>query len=162
VEQERYVVDALLRARGPVDLDVAAALRALAFPRGGLLSIADGAPRWETFVPRARLSAAIVRTKRAANVTVPAQSRFCFRLPSGQTVAAARSIEEFDRALAEVPTASLEHHLVHGDFSRWVRDVVGDAALAAGLAKLEATGANRGAPVEREDLRRELRARYAV
>jgi hypothetical protein len=35
VEQERYFVDALLRARGPAELDVSAALRALESPRGG-------------------------------------------------------------------------------------------------------------------------------
>jgi hypothetical protein len=47
------------------------------------------------------------------------------------------------------------------DFSRWARDVLGDADLAAGLAKLETTSAT-GAPVDREELRRHLHARYVL
>jgi hypothetical protein len=54
-------------------------------------------------------------------------------------------------------TASLEHHVARGDFSRWARDVLGDADLAAGVAKLETTNAT-GAPVDREELRRHLHA----
>jgi hypothetical protein len=121
VEQERYFVDALLRARGPVELDVSAALRALEFPRGGLLSRDDGGPRWQTFVPRPRLSAHTVRTRRDATIELPPEKGFFFRLPDDRTVAAARTVEEFDHALASVPTASLEHHVAHGDFSRWAR-----------------------------------------
>ena len=75
--------------------------------------------------------------------------------------AAARTVEEFDGAVASVPTASLEHDVARGDFSRWARDVLGDADLAAGLAKLETTGAP-CAPVAREELRRHLHARYVV
>ena len=61
----------------------------------------------------------------------------------------------------ELPTASLAHHVARGDFPRWARDVLADADLAAGLAKLETAGAI-GAPVEREKLRRHLHARYVV
>jgi hypothetical protein len=161
VEQERYFVDTLLRARGPADLDVSAALRALEPPRAGLLARDDGVPRWQTFVARPRLSAQAIRMQRSANVELPAEQGFVFRLPDDGSVAAARSVEEFDRALASVPTASLEHHLARGDFSRWAREVLGDADLAVGLAKLETTAAT-GAPVEREELRRHLQARYVV
>jgi hypothetical protein len=55
----------------------------------------------------------------------------------------------------------LEHHVAHGDFSRWARAVLGEAALAGGLAKLEATSAT-GAAVDREDLRQQVRCCYAV
>jgi len=41
------------------------------------------------------------------------------------------------------------------------RYVLGDADLAAGLAKLEAISGT-GAPVEREEFRRHLHARYVV
>ena len=71
------------------------------------------------------------------------------------------SREEFDQALASVPTASLEYHVARGDFSRWARDVLGDADLAAGLAKLETINAV-GAPVDREELRHHLHARYVL
>jgi len=33
----------------------------------------------------------------------------------------------------------LRHHLLAGDFSRWVGDVIGDQQLARGLRKLERT-----------------------
>jgi hypothetical protein len=161
VEQERYFVDALLRARGPADLDVSAALRALESPRGGLLSRGDGVPRWQTFVPRPRLSVQTIHTRRSAEIALPPEKGFFFRLPGGGTVAAARTLEEFDRELASVPTASLQFHVARGDFSRWARDVVGDADLAAGLAKLEALSGT-GVPVEREELRRHLHARYVI
>jgi hypothetical protein len=156
-----YFVDALLRARGPAELDVSAALRALEAPREGLLSRDDGGPRWQTFVPGPRLSAHTVRTRRAATVELPPEKGFFFRLPDDGTVVAARTVEEFDQALASVPTASLEHHVARCDFCRWARDVLGDADLAAGLAKLETTSAT-GAPVDREELRRHLHARYVL
>src|SRR5262249_12020428 len=73
VEQERYFVNTLLRARGPAGLDVSAALRALESPRGGLLSRDDGGPRWQTFVPRPRLSAHTIRTRRDATIELPAE-----------------------------------------------------------------------------------------
>jgi hypothetical protein len=161
VEEERHFVDALLRARGPADLDVSAALRALAPPRGGLLSRDHDMPRWQTFVAGPRLSPQAIRTRRSAGIEVPPEKGFFFRLPNDGTVAAARTVEEFDRALASVPTASLEHHAARGDFSRWARDVLHDADLAAGLSKLERAGAT-GAPLEREELRRSLHARYVV
>jgi hypothetical protein len=92
---------------------------------------------------------------------LPPEKGFVFHLPNDGTVAAARTVEEFDHALASVPTASLQYHVARGDFSRWARDVLGDADLAAGLAKLETTGAA-GTPVDREELRRHLQARYVV
>ena len=99
--------------------------------------------------------------RRSATIELPPEKGFFFRLPDDRTVAAARTVEEFDRALASVPTASLEHHVAHGDFSRWAHDVLGDADLAAGLAKLETTGAT-GAVGDREELRRHLHARYVL
>jgi hypothetical protein len=46
---------------------------------------------------------------------------------------------EFHNAVKNVPLASLRHHLVAGDFSRWVAGVLGDEPLARGLRKLERT-----------------------
>lgn len=155
----RYFVDGLLRARGPAALDVPAALRALEFPRGGLWSRDGGLPRWQTFVPRRRLSAEMFRTQRNADVVLPLAQAFFFRLPDDGNVAVARTLGEFEVALASVPLASLQHHVASGDFSRWARDVVGDPRLAGGLAKLEATSAT-GAPVDREELRQQVRACY--
>jgi hypothetical protein len=162
VEGERYFVDSLLRSRGPRNLDVSAALRALAAPRGGLLSHDHArAPRWQTFVPRTRLSAPAIRTRRSATMELPAERAFVFRTPGDGTVTAARTLEEFDRALATVPMASLQHHVAGGDFSRWVREVVGDADLAAALAKLE-KGSAAGVAVDRDELRAQVRVLYVL
>jgi hypothetical protein len=73
----------------------------------------------------------------------------------------ARSAPRGHHDRARLRTASLEHHVARGDFSRWARDVLGDADLAAGLAKLETTSAT-GAPVDREELRRHLHERYVL
>ena len=130
-------------------------------PARGALVARRRRTRWQTFVPGPRLSAHTVRTRRDATVELSPEKGFFFRLPDDGSVVAARTVEEFDQALASVRTASLEHHVARGDFSRWARDVLGDADLAAGLAKLETTSAT-GAPVDREELRRHLHARYVL
>lgn len=126
-------------------------------PRTGLTH--DGGPRWQTFVPRPRREA--VHTQRPADVALPPEQGFLFRLPGGCVIAAARTVAEFDQALAGVPLPSLEHHTARGDFSRWARDVLGDVRLAGGLAKLEATSVS-GVPVVRDEFRQQVRACYAV
>ncbi len=88
---------------------------------------------------------------------LPPEQGFHFRVPHDRVVAAARTLAEFEQALATVPLASLEHHAACGDFSRWVRDALGDARLAGGLAKLEATSVT-GPPVDRDELRQQVRA----
>lgn len=46
---------------------------------------------------------------------------------------------EFYHAVQTMPRTSLRHHLLKGDFSRWVSEVIGDQQLARGLRKLERT-----------------------
>lgn len=160
VEAERYFVDSLLRARGPADLDVSAALHALELPRAGLLSAADGTSRWQTFVPRRRLSGAAFHTRRSGSVALPADKAFLFRLPGSGVVAEAHNVEQFDRALGAVAMASLQHHVLGGDFSRWAREVLGDEGLATDFSTVE-KGALDGL-VDRDELRERLRTRYVV
>jgi hypothetical protein len=54
----------------PAGLDVSTALGALESARGGLLSCDGADARWQTFVPRPRLSAHAIRTRRSAGVAV--------------------------------------------------------------------------------------------
>ena len=49
----------------------------------------------------------------------------------------ARTLREFVFELAATPPAQLQPYFRRGDFSRWVRDVFGDHALAADLQTLE-------------------------
>jgi hypothetical protein len=68
---------------------------------------------------------------------------------------------EFCAAVRAVPLASLRHHLLAGDFSRWVADVLGDHELATGLRKVETT-ARAGAAPSREEILQHVRDRYLV
>lgn len=69
----------------------------------------------------------------------------------------AHNVREFAAALVTVPIESIKRHLIAGDFSRWSRDVLGDADLAAGLATLERTTVDEGEPS-----RQHVRDRYVV
>ena len=55
----------------------------------------------------------------------------------GDGFVAAHNVVEFHGAIRTVPMASLQHHLTHGDFSRWAAQVLGNTGLAQGLQKLE-------------------------
>jgi hypothetical protein len=72
----------------------------------------------------------------------------------------AEALRRLGIAVSRVPIGSLRHHMLAGDFSRWGRDVLGDEALAAGLAKLEHTARASGRPSPAEVLQH-VRDRYA-
>jgi hypothetical protein len=55
--------------------------------------------------------------------------------------------------------ASLHHHLLSGDFSRWAADTLGDAQLALRLRKLEDT-TRVGAAPSREEIMAHVRELY--
>ncbi len=54
----------------------------------------------------------------------------------------AHSMEEFYRVIKEVTSDSLDFHLHRGDFENWIHQVIGDEALASGIARLKASGLN--------------------
>jgi hypothetical protein len=58
---------------------------------------------------------------------------------SGQPYHGAQHDRIFYQAIQNVSMVSLRHHLIAGDFSRWVGDILGDQQLARGLRKLERT-----------------------
>jgi hypothetical protein len=66
------------------------------------------------------------------------ERRFYFRrdadTPAGVT---AGSAGELDHQLRVCDDAVIVHHCQHGDFSRWVADVLGDPPLAAAVAAAE-------------------------
>ncbi len=72
----------------------------------------------------------------------------------------AHSIEEFYRAIKEVPIESLDFHLYRGDFERWIEEVIKDEPLADDVGELEGYG------LSGEDLRKallkEVDAHYGV
>ena len=56
----------------------------------------------------------------------------------------ARTLREFVAIIASGPSAVMEGHVRRGDFSRWIRGVFGDRALADELSLLEER--HRGSP----------------
>ena len=84
--------------------------------------------------------------------------RFLHADPNGPVT---QSLSQFYTAVATVPPSSLRYHLLAGDFSRWVADIIADPALAAGLRKLECT-TRAGAAASREEILRHIADRYLV
>jgi hypothetical protein len=161
VEEERYFVEGLLGTRGPAGVRPVECLAELRMPRAGLLTQTAAGPRWQTFLPGARLSAHVHHSRKYVDAILPAEKAFRFVVPGGGVVRSAFNVRDFADAVAEVPLASLQRHLVAGDFSRWAHDVLGDAALAGGLAKLERTVAAGAAP-SRTEILRHLHDRYVL
>jgi hypothetical protein len=161
IDDERYLVEALLRAHGPRGLDVAEALAGIVPPRAALFSEGPDGGRWRTFMPEARVTAHTHHARKYVESVVDAAYAFRF-LQAGTPPPTARSIGEFHALVAVVPSASLAHHLAGGDFSRWAADVLGDAELAAGFAKLEQTARTLGVGPARGEILRTLESRYLL
>lgn len=68
---------------------------------------------------------------------VPAPRRFFFRSNGGFTGGLAGNLSEFHREIRRARADTLHHHLRQGDFSAWVRDVIGDEPLATRLRGIE-------------------------
>ena len=161
VDEERYFIESLLRARGPRDVDAAAELAAVVPPRAGLLVEDAGAARWQVFTPGARVTSHAHHARKYVDTGVPPERGFRF-LEAGASAPVARSVGEFHSLVGVVPTASLAHHLANGDFSRWANDVLGDRALAAGFAKLERTTRTLGMGSVRAELLRAIESGYLL
>jgi hydroxymethylpyrimidine pyrophosphatase-like HAD family hydrolase len=159
VEEERYFLTGLLHARGPRDLPAADALAAIGDGDVGLLLESETGASWRTFTPATRWVAQAHHGRKYADAHLPPDKAFRFLDADG--VRAAQSVAEFCQAIVAVPTASLRHHLLAGDFSRWAADVLGDARLAAAFRKLEHT-TRVGAPPSRAELLTHVRGLYAL
>jgi hydroxymethylpyrimidine pyrophosphatase-like HAD family hydrolase len=135
VEEERYLVTKILQAHGRRDLAAHAALDSLESPRAGLLMTNASPTPWQVFIPKERLTRHAHHARKYADTRLPDDKAFHF--VNAARPIAVHNMVEFYRAIQSVPVASLRHHLIAGDFSRWVVDVLGDQQLAKGLRKLE-------------------------
>jgi hydroxymethylpyrimidine pyrophosphatase-like HAD family hydrolase len=160
VDEERYFITSLLRDRGPRDLLATDALAAIEPPLAGLLLEDGAAARWQTFTPGPRLTTHIHHGRKYMDASLPDDKAFRFLFADGMPVVA-HNVREFVAAVRSLPFASLKHHLLAGDFSRWARDVLGDADLAGGLRKLEAT-ARAGAAPSRAEIVDHVQSRYVI
>ena len=160
VEEERYFASALLASRGPRDLVAADALSQIKRPQVGLLVEDATHPRWQVFVPGARSTNSGHHGRKYADTRLPEHLAFRFLHTDGMRPVA-HNIIEFCEAVRSVGMASLRHHLLHGDFSRWAAEVLGDEALARGLHKLERT-AGAGAAIDRGEILTQIADHYSL
>jgi hydroxymethylpyrimidine pyrophosphatase-like HAD family hydrolase len=160
VEEERYFLTGLLQARGPQKPSAADALAGLEAGKVGCLRQRDGEASWHVFTPAPRAIVQAHHGRKYADTRLPDEKAFLFR-HANATHPTAHSVAEFCAAVSSVPGASLRHHLLAGDFSRWAADSLGDARLAAAFRKLEQT-TRVGAPPSRTELLTHVKAHYLM
>jgi len=96
---------------------------------------------------------------------LPEHRWFRFRRPDGHVVHTARNVEEFERIISQADINVVEHHLLHGDFSRWVLGTLQDRELAASVGAIERSAiAPRSAGLlsARKRIGHEVAKRYAL
>lgn len=93
-------------------------------------------------------------------VDVPVSEPRAFVFTTGPALVRARTLRQFVRELERHPAAVLDPYVARGDFSRWIRDVFGDHALAADLRAIEARHRGRPGLDTIPDLVDAIRARY--
>jgi hydroxymethylpyrimidine pyrophosphatase-like HAD family hydrolase len=69
---------------------------------------------------------------------LPPERSFYFRGPQGRLNLRAQNIALFLQTVQGVDDETYRHHLRAGDYSRWLRDIVGNAALAYEVDAIEA------------------------
>ena len=137
VEEERYFVTKVLQAHDHFKIPAHEALAALEGSRVGLLRMNSAERAWQVFIPLNRITRHAHHARKYADMRLPDYQAFRF-LYAGDDLKANNMVEFYER-MRTLPMASLRHHLLAGDFSRWVGDVLGDQELARGLRKLERT-----------------------
>ena len=95
---------------------------------------AGGELRLFTIAPR--LTPHVRHREKYVDVPVSPYRAFVFHA-NGQPPHRARTLRQFVSELERTPVPLLAGYIVRGDFSRWIGDVFGDAALAGELRALE-------------------------
>jgi len=153
----------LVAAAGTMSHAAAAALLAQAGPGQAVLVDREHPGTGVIFTIGHRETAHMRHWHKYSGGHLDPQRRFYFRrdadTPTGMTAASAGELEHQLRTCDE---AVIVHHCQHGDFSRWVADVLGDPPLAAAIAAAEdavRTG-TAGAAEARAALTTAIRQRY--
>ena len=159
VEEERYFVTKILQAHDHVNMPAHNALDALELPRAGLLLTNSPDTAWQIFTPAKRITRHAHHARKYADTRLPDDK--AFRFIDGDDPITAHNMIEFHQAIQSVPVVSLRHHLIAGDFSRWVAEVIGDQQLARGLRKLERT-TPAGATPDRAEILAHIQDHYLI
>lgn len=93
-------------------------------------------------------------------VDVPVSEPRAFVFTHAPVMLRARTLRQFVRELERSAPRALEPFVVRGDFSRWIKDVFGDHALANDLSVIEARHRAMPTPHTIPDLVDAIRARY--
>jgi hypothetical protein len=94
-----------------------------------------------------------------AEAQLPFEHRFFFRRGPDDTGRSAGNLAELDRMLRYQDEEVVKHHALHGDFSRWIREVLQDTALGEAISIIERDLARSVSPAAIETARvRILRA----
>jgi hypothetical protein len=159
VEEERYFVTKILQAHAGPSVEAHGALDDLKPPWAGLLRVDAAAHSWQLFTPGERVTRHAHHARKYADARLPEEKAFRFQRSDEPLIA--YNMKEFYRAIQTAPAASLRHHLIAGDFSRWVGEVIGDQQLARGLRKLERT-IPAGALPDRVEILAHIRDHYLI
>jgi hydroxymethylpyrimidine pyrophosphatase-like HAD family hydrolase len=91
----------------------------------------------QAFSVHLRLTPHVRHLHKYAEAQLPFDRRFFFRRGAQDTGRSAGNLSELDRMLRYQDGEVVKHHAIHGDFSRWIRDVLQDAALAETISNVE-------------------------
>lgn len=118
---------------------------------------AESEGRLRLFTVARRLTPHVRHRQKYVDVPVSEQRAFVFTtIP----MIRARTLRQFVSELERNPARVLEPFVNRGDFSRWIRDVFGDHALAADLRAIESRHRGKAGPDTIPDLIDAIRARY--
>jgi len=132
---------------------------------GGEATLRETGSPERPFAVVARRTAHVRHRHKYVVVALPEHRWFRFRRPDGHVVQTARNVEEFERILTQADINVIEHHLLRGDFSRWLLGTVQDRDLAAAVGAIERNAIARragGLLSARERISHEVARRYAL
>jgi hydroxymethylpyrimidine pyrophosphatase-like HAD family hydrolase len=124
------------------------------------LATLDGAPRVIRFRVGRRRVQHRRHLRKYTEGELPPDRSFFFRGPAGALNLRAANLVRFVELAEGVDEATWAHHLEHGDYSAWLREMIKDAELADEIAAIERLGLP-AAESRRQALER-VRTRYSV
>jgi hydroxymethylpyrimidine pyrophosphatase-like HAD family hydrolase len=122
-----------------------------------LIEEAAGELRIFTIAPR--LTPHVRHREKYVDVPVSSHQAFVFKT-NGQVSHTARTLRQFVSELETKTVAALNGYIVRGDFSRWIRDVFGDHALADEVHTLEERHRGGSRPETVQEIVSAIRGRY--
>ena len=164
-ESNRAEIDALRRRCHIIGDTDRAEWDALSRLRPGQAAVlprtAESGGHVRLFTVARRLTPHVRHRQKYVDVPVSDPRAFVFDAGPAST-RRARTLREFVRHIEQTPWPQLEGHVQRGDFSRWIKDVFGDYALAADLRFIEAHHRRAPAGESGAEIADAVRGRYEL